>query len=269
MKFWWFCKRILRSFRRTCGPRAKRACGDNRKPTRKQPETRPRVGLRAICFFLDDDIEAPPDLLAGHAAAFEDPRLGAACGAILEPGQTVTDEIPDYVARKPLGWARFPLHYGAIARTRNFSSCHTCVRREIHEASGGFDAHFVATIYDDSDWSLRLCRVLEERKLEGRHLGHLRLIHFREPAGGRRIRRVSTYVKVDAEGWASRFYFWRKNYGWKAWCEFLKFFRLDLICGSLAVRPAEMLRAYRELFEGWRRAASRLKQGPCLMEGEL
>ena len=218
-----------------------------------------------LLLFLDDDIEAEPHLVERFMKAFENPRLGAACGAILEPGQSPVVSIPAECLVEPLGWTRFPLHYGQDAPARNFSSCNTCVRREVHMAAGGFDEHFIATLFDDSDWSVRLCRQLKERGLEGMHLGSIRLTHFREPAGGRRIGRVSPYVKVDAEGWASRLYFWRKNYGVGAWREMSRFIRMDLLCGSLFIRPRELARAWGEFRRGWVLASDRMRMGPKLL----
>ena len=218
-----------------------------------------------LLLFLDDDIEAEPDLIRKYLEAFEDPGLGAACGAILEPGQEPTVTVPAEALKEPLGWTRFPLHFGGDRPARNFSSCNTCVRRDVHIESGGFDEHFVATLFDDSDWSVRLCCRLQERGLRGMHLGGARLVHFREPAGGRRIERVSPYVKVDAEGWASRLYFWRKNYGSGAWGDMARFIRMDLLCGSLLVRPREMCRAWGEFLRGWRLATQRIAQGPKLL----
>lgn len=217
-----------------------------------------------LLLFMDDDIEAEAGLVEKYLEAFQDAKLGAACGAILEPGQSPVSWIPEECRDEPLGWTKFPLNYGQDAPTRNFSSCNTCVRREIHLAAGGFDEHFVATLFDDSDWSVRLCAQLKERGLAGMHLGRIRLTHFREPAGGRRIERVSRYVKVDAEGWASRLYFWRKNYGMAAWGEMVRFIRMDLLCGSLVIRPAEFTRAWGEFCRGWNLASGRMAQGPKL-----
>lgn len=219
-----------------------------------------------LLLFLDDDIEAEPDLIQNFIDAFEDPGLGAACGTILEPGERPVSEIPRMCLEEPAGWTKFPLNYGENAPTRNFSSCNTCVRREVHFDSGGFDENFVATLFDDSDWSVRLYRQLEERGLRGMHLGKARLVHFREPAGGRRIERVSRHVKVDAEGWASRLYFWRKNYGGGAWRDMLRFIRMDLLCGSLLVRPSEFLRAWGEFGKGWILASQRIHSGPKLLK---
>jgi GT2 family glycosyltransferase len=219
-----------------------------------------------LLLFLDDDVEAEPNLIEKYLKAFEQARLGAACGAILEPGQSPAVTIPNECRAEPLGWTKFPLNYGQDCPTRNFSSCNTCVRRNVHFEAGGFDEHFVATLFDDSDWSIRLCRRLGEVGLEGMHLGGIRLTHFREPSGGRRIERVSPWVKVDAEGWASRLYFWRKNYGWGAWSEMLGFIRMDLLCGSLIIRPRELLRAWCEFRKGWGLASGRIRSGPRLIE---
>jgi glycosyltransferase involved in cell wall biosynthesis len=218
-----------------------------------------------LLLFLDDDIEAEAGLIKKYLDAFQDAKLGAACGAILEPGQSPVSQIPDECRDEPVGWTKFPLNYGEDSPTRNFSSCNTCVRRDIQLASGGFDEHFVATLFDDSDWSVRLCREMEERGLTGMHLGKIRLTHFRDPAGGRRIERISTFVKVDAEGWASRLYFWRKNYGITAWREIARFLRMDLLCGSLLVRPRELVRAWAEFGRGWKLASERMEQGPKLL----
>jgi GT2 family glycosyltransferase len=227
--------------------------------------TAAKLATGDLLLFLDDDVEAEPDLIKKYLKAFEDPGLGAACGAILEPGQQPTETVPDEALKEPLGWTKFPLHFGGETPARNFSSCNTCVRRDVHLACGGFDERFVATLFDDSDWSIRLCQQLDEQGLRGIHLGSIRLTHFREPAGGRRIERVSSYVKVDAEGWASKLYFWRKNYGTKAWREILRFIRMDLLCGSLLVRPRELWRAWREFRKGWKLATERIHAGPKLL----
>lgn len=226
------------------------------------------AALRAggeLLLFLDDDIEAAPDLIEAFRRAFEDPRLGAACGCILDPGQEPTREVPAHVSVSPMGWMRFPLNYGGNATTQNFSSCNTCVRHAVHFESGGFDGNYVVTIHDDSDWSIRLCGVLRRNGMEGRHLGAAVLTHFRERSGGRRVARASAYVKIDAESWASRLYFWRKNYGWRAGREFMKYVRWDLLCGSLLVRPPELALAWNEFLKGWRIASRRLVRGPVLL----
>lgn len=216
-----------------------------------------------LVLFLDDDIEADRSLLEVYLELFKDSDLGAVCGMILEPGQEATMEMPAEVGRRPMGWSRFPLNYGGDRETRNFSSCNTCVRRDLHVEAGGFDENFVATILDDSDWSIRLCEVMERRGMEGRHVGSARVTHFREPRGGRRIGRPSRHVKVDAEGWASRLYFWRKNYGFAAVGELARFARMDLLAGSLLARPTELVRAWSEFVSGWSLASRRLEAGPC------
>ena len=218
-----------------------------------------------LLVFLDDDIEAEAHLITVYEEAFKDLSMGAACGVILEPGQQTTLGIPSECSEEPMGWMKFPLNYGADAPARNFSSCNTAVRRELYFEAGGFDENFIATLFDDSDWSLRLCQQLAKRGLRAMHLRAACLTHFREPAGGRRIERVSRFIKVDAEGWASRLYFWRKNYGWGSWREMLRFIRIDLLCGSLLVRPREFLRAWGEFLRGWKLATQRIAQGPKLL----
>lgn len=221
-----------------------------------------------LLLFLDDDVAADPGLLETFAAKFQNPKIGAVCGAILEPGQEPTLDIPGIVRSRLAGWMCFPLNYGGEKPTRNFSSCNSCVRRELHLDAGGFDENFIVTIFDDSDWSIRLCQALERRGLEGLHLGSARLIHFRERQGGRRVGQPSTFIKVDAEGWASRLYFYRKNYGWSSWRELLRLGRRDLFCASLLCRPFHWVRACGEFIKGWRLASIRIQGGAQIIDSQ-
>jgi len=217
-----------------------------------------------LLLFLDDDIEAAPGLVEAYGRLFADPRVGAATGMILCPGEAPTLRFPSEFHWARTGWMRFPLNYAQPTPTHNFSSCNTCVRRQVHWASGGFDENFVRTIFDDSDWSVRLCRELDRLGLLGLHWPDAEVLHWRTPAGGRRPGALNRFVAADAQTWETYFYFWQSHYGWGALRDVLHRIEMELFRKGLHRRPHWWVVAASCMAWGFWRALGKVKQGPRL-----
>lgn len=164
-------------------------------------------------LFLDDDIVAPPGLLAAHLSVLaEDPRRGTI-------GPAVTDEaIADAAHFHYLdtrGVAK--IAYGA-APARYFVTQNAAVPRAALAAVGGFDEGFSAYGFEDmdlgfrlEDWGIRfrvlpwpvprhihhhtLDEYLEKKRVCGRH--SLREIARRHPA---RLHEMRLDLVLDVEG---------------------------------------------------------------------
>jgi O-antigen biosynthesis protein len=104
----------------------------------------------AIIAYLDDDAWPDPDWLSFLAAAFIDPRVGAAGGPNLPPpdGEPVTA----CMALAP-GTATHVLLTDTLAE--HVPGCNKAVRREVLTALGGFDPEF-RIAGDDVDFCWRL-----------------------------------------------------------------------------------------------------------------
>jgi len=164
-------------------------------------------------LFLDDDILAPPGLLAAHLAVLaEDPRRGTI-------GPAVTDaaiaDAPHFHYLDSRGVAKLA---GGAAPARYFVTQNAAVPRVALAAVGGFDEGFSGYGFEDmdlgfrlEDWGVRfqvlpwpvprhihhhtLDEYLEKKRACGRQ--SLREVARRHPA---RLREMRLDLLLDAEG---------------------------------------------------------------------
>jgi GT2 family glycosyltransferase len=216
-----------------------------------------------IVLLLDDDVRAPPDLAARHLANYaRDPALDGVAGQVLEPGQAPTREMPARHAWPHLGWQFFPLNYAERAPCVNWPSTNSSVKRELAIRAGGFDARFERTWLDDTDFSCRL-RALGARLVFD---PAATIVHLKVASGGRRLA-TRPDLWMDAEGWATHFYFWRKNFGaWRARRAIAWNLRYLVFRKAVLARPAWLARNLAHLARGWRLAAEKLRAGPLPLD---
>ncbi len=214
-------------------------------------------------LLLDDDIRAPPDLVERHLANYrEDRTLDGVVGQVLEPGQKPTLEIPACCSWPRLGWQFFPLNYAHRTEVQNWPSTNSSVRRSLAIEVGGFDEQFEKTWLDDTDFSCRLlargARLIFDPEAGVRHL--------KVPMGGKRnVSRPALWM--DAEGWATHFYFWRKNFGiWTARRPLGWNVRYLILRKAVLIRPHWLVLNLVHLARGYRRATVRLRTGPIYLQ---
>jgi glycosyltransferase involved in cell wall biosynthesis len=181
-------------------------------------------------LFLDDDIVAPPGLLAAHLAALGgDVRRGTIGPAVTDP--TIVD-APHFYYLDSRGVAKLA---GGVAPARYFVTQNAAVPREALVAVGGFDEGFSAYGFEDMDlgfrlerWGVRfqvlplpvprhihhhtLSEYLQKKRVCGRHslreiaqrhpdrLREMRLDLVLDPAGGRRPDRLARTIRVILDG---------------------------------------------------------------------
>ncbi|MDD2707645.1 MAG: glycosyltransferase [Verrucomicrobiae bacterium] len=225
-----------------------------------------REATGELVLLLDDDIRVRPDLVECHLRNYEnDSRIDGVVGQILEEKQQPTLALSPQVWWPHVGWQYFPLNYGARTRIENWPSTNSSVRRELAMAVGGFDEQFERTWLDDTDFSCRLRQAGARLVFDPA----ASIVHLKTPTGGRRVQ-VSPMLFADREGWATYFYFWRKNLGiWRARCSVAWFIRYFILRKAVLIRPHWMALNLWHLAEGWRLAARKLKQGPRYLEERL
>lgn len=102
-------------------------------------------------LFLDDDIVAPPGLLAAHLALLQDaPGCGTIGYAVTETGLI---DAPHFHYLDSRGTARLP---AGPAPARFFVTQNAAVSREAFLAVGGFDEAFSAYGFEDMEVAFRL-----------------------------------------------------------------------------------------------------------------
>jgi glycosyltransferase involved in cell wall biosynthesis len=110
-----------------------------------------------VVLFLDDDIVPERGLIEAHAREYDDDRVWAAAGQVLQPGQ-----IPQWRARQV--WQRgiwrdlnFPFNSTAPCRISNCMAGNLSVRRTRAVELGGFDENFISLAYRfETDFARRL-----------------------------------------------------------------------------------------------------------------
>ncbi len=164
-------------------------------------------------LFLDDDIVAPPGLLAAHLALLAgDPRRGTIGPAVTDP--SIVD-APHFHYLDTRGVAKLA---NGEAPARYFVTQNTAVPREALAAVGGFDEAFSAYGFEDmdlgfrlEDWGVRfqvltqpvprhihhhtLDEYLAKKRMCGRH--SLREVGRRHPS---RLREMRLDLVLDPEG---------------------------------------------------------------------
>ncbi len=218
-----------------------------------------------VVWLLDDDVRVSPEIAARHLANYRrDPALDGVAGQVLEPGQTPTRDLPPQHAWPHLGWQFFPLNYAARAPAINWPSTNSSVKRDLAIRAGGFDARFERTWLDDTDFSCRL-RTLGARLVFD---PDATVTHLKVPSGGRRLEGRPD-LWMNAEGWGTHFYFWRKNFGMRrAWRAAAWNLRYLIFRQAVLRRPVWLARNLLHLARGWRLASAKLRAGPLPLNPE-
>ena len=213
-----------------------------------------------VLLFVDDDVEMDGSLIGAHWQNYSDPEMGAVCGFYLEPGESPMDELPASCLKPLTGWIQTPHGYTKRFDSYLLSTCNGSVKREIAVKLGGFDENFTHTLLDDTDFSCRL----KQLGVKSVHDPEARLMHLKEPSGGKRPGQKNQYAIADSNLWYTWFYFFGSNFGWKSWREILirlrgtVFRRVNIIrpwylaqalifCGQGAIRARRVMRGGRKL----------------------
>lgn len=210
-----------------------------------------------VLLFLDDDVILEPGMMAAHMANYTDPMLAAVCGYYTEPGEVPLDTLPDYCQRRWTGWIHTPHCYTKRLECHLFPSCNGSIRREVIRRLGGFDENYTHTLLDDTDLACRL-------KAAGHRAVHdpkARLVHLKEPSGGKRPGGLNQHVLADANRWFTWCYFYWMNFGWRGVPELARNFRRCVLRKVNLQRPWYFIIAMVESVRGACRAVSAVLRG--------
>ncbi len=215
-----------------------------------------------ILLLLDDDVRLGPDLVERHLSNYlADPSLDGVVGQVLLPGQESTLDLPSNCNWPHLGWQFFPLNYARRTPLQNWPSTNSSIRRRMAIEIGGFDEQFERTWLDDTDFSCRLAARGARLVFDPR----ASVTHLKVPRGGQR-HTSRPALWMDCEGWATYFYFWRKNFGmWKARRAFWWQIRYLVLRKAVLIRPRWLIKNLRHMIQGYRLATAKLRQGPMYL----
>jgi GT2 family glycosyltransferase len=218
-----------------------------------------------VILLIDDDVRLSPNVVEQHWMNYcKDPSLDGVVGQVLEVNQFPTLEKSVACSWKHIGWEYFPLNYADRSPTFNWPSSNASVRRSIALAVGGFDEQFERTYLDDTDFSVRLKKYGAKLMFDPQ----ASLVHLKVPSGGKRIP-TRDDLRFDQSGWATHFYFWRKNHGlWKAKRAVWWHFRYLIFRKAVLLRPHWLLKNGIHVIRGFRLATEKLRDGPKYLGSE-
>jgi GT2 family glycosyltransferase len=217
------------------------------------------IAKSEILLFLDDDVRFSPNLLVAHLENYKnDPTIDGVVGQILNVDQKETSFLPRSYYWPHLGWQNFPLNYSQRSSTENWPSTNSCIKRSLALKIGGFDEQFERTWFDDSDFSKRLADIGAKLTYDPT----ASITHLRVPLGGKRPA-SKPLMFLDAEGWGTYFYFWRKNYDlWKARYPFISTLRWYVFRKKLLIHPYWLFMNFVAVLNGWCLSSSKIAEGP-------
>lgn len=136
-----------------------------------------------IILFLDDDIIPKPGLIAAHAQAYRDPKVGGVGGRIVAAGDEGKPEPERIVSITPWGAFRdyfYATHAEEILTVRG---ANMSFRHDVYVKAGGFDENYIGNaMREETDFSFRVrnlgYKLVFEPKAE--------VFHLLTPAGGAR-----------------------------------------------------------------------------------
>mgnify|MGYP003333612396 FL=1 len=210
-----------------------------------------------VLLFLDDDVLLEAGMIAAHMANYADPNLAAVCGYYTEPGEVPLDELPEVCRHRWTGWIHTPHCYTKRVECHLFPSCNGSIRRDVIRRLGGFDENFTHTLLDDTDLACRL-------KAAGHRAVHdplARLVHLKEPSGGKRPGGLNRHVLADANRWFTWGYFYWMNFGWRGVPELARNFRRCVLRKANLMRPWQFVVAVIETVRGGARALRAVLRG--------
>jgi len=175
------------------------------------------AGVRAakgeIISFIDDDVVIGPEYIAGMAAHFHDPSVGAVMGMTLPASGKEPDR--QAVMKQFWAWEEFP---DGTASVSWVVGCNSSYRARAIVDAGMCDEKFTGSAWsEDADLSVRV-----------RNLGYkfiydprVRLIHLELASGGCANRSPADLEKRDELRFRLQLYFLFKNraiFGWRQFC---------------------------------------------------
>jgi GT2 family glycosyltransferase len=216
------------------------------------------VARGEVLLFVDDDVRMEPDLVNAHWRNYAaDPDLAAVCGFYVRPGEPYLDDLPARCKRQPTGWIYTPHSLTRRIECYSLPGCNGSVRREIAIQLGGFDENYTYTYLDDVDFSCRL----KQLGVKAIHDPNAKLIHLKEPSGGKRPGGVDKYVVADSNSWYVWFYFFWSNFGWPSWRDLAGRFQRTILRRPTLLRPWSLLRALSHCLRGAWRARQAMRRG--------
>ncbi len=131
-----------------------------------------------VVLFLDDDVVMDGGLLERHRRHYRSPEVAAVSGRTHDGRRMERD------FRTPFSPRLAELDCGEPPRpTDDMVTANFSVRREVARSLGGFDEHFLGSLYEDSDFARRL-RGRGERMLFDPDAW---VVHLVSPTGGARL----------------------------------------------------------------------------------
>jgi len=110
-----------------------------------------------VVLFLDDDIIPDRGLIAAHAGSYDDDRIWAVAGQVLQPGQTPRPHSWSVWQRGIWRDLNFPFNSTSPRRISNCMAGNLSVRRARAMELGGFDENFISLAYRfETDFARRL-----------------------------------------------------------------------------------------------------------------
>jgi glycogen(starch) synthase len=159
-----------------------------------------------IVIFFDDDVHVYPGCIAAHLAAYDDPKVGAVVGRIVEA--RVAPNRPDVgnsMARS--GRMKTRLSGTKAQYVQSVKGANMSFRSEVLIHIGGFDEGYLGTAYlEEVDVSERIGR--DGWRIRFEPLAEV--VHFSAPQGGAR---VSSKEKTEMWRFHNTGYFLAKNRG--------------------------------------------------------
>jgi len=210
-----------------------------------------------VLLFLDDDIVAEPNLIEAHWRNYQDARIGAVCGFFLDPEEIPIEELPDVCYRPVTGWIYAPHCYAKRAFHYSWPSGNGSVRKRIAMSVGGFDENFTRTLFDDTDFCVRM----KQKGVLMVHDPEAKLLHMKEPSGGKRPGRLNENIIADQHQWYIWCYFFLSNFGVSSWREILLRLRACVFRRKTLVRPWFFLIALSYFITGFITASTAILKG--------
>jgi glycosyltransferase involved in cell wall biosynthesis len=208
-----------------------------------------------VVLFLDDDDEAPPDLIARHLAFLARFGVDASCGVAEE-----------------LGAGALPAAFGLVRDSDVFPTNNAMLRRAALAGAGLFDLAYERGERADGDLGMRLY-------LAGRTLGlnpAASVVHLHAPRGGLRQHRARVVTRGGSRGSLTgrhllaptEGYYWSRYFTLRQAHEALLIRTVSSLRGD-GRRARRLLRAALMLLalpDTWRQNRARLAQGRAMLD---
>jgi len=200
-----------------------------------------------ILLFLDDDVLPEVNLIKAHFENYRDPSIHAVAGFYVEPGEAESDYLRSTSWCRPLTKIeKVPAFFGKRIESPLWPSCNGSIRKEVFMAIGGFDERFEYTLFDDTDLSVRMLRA----GYRCIHDPSARLVHLKEPSGGKRPVSPEDEVIAPRARWGNWVYFFLINWGILGLGELYYRWRTHVFRRPYLLQPRLLLKAFAEFVVG-------------------